>query len=259
MNSAIQNYLDANPVFRWSIAQKYHQLTKMKKLANLPPSTEWPETWKKVYFKAYPRLPVFSLPKPELDGKYSLKESLYARHSSREFIQEPLSLEQISNLLFYSSGIREPNKTWTGNRFYPSAGARYPIEIYPVILNAKNIKPGVYHYYPKAHALEELFVGDSVKKEVFKLLDADWMKNAGMVMVMSAVFLRNQIKYGQRGYRHIMAETGHICQNIYLLSPAFGLGCCNSGGYVDDGWNRLLDLDGLEESVVSVIIIGQTK
>lgn len=259
VNNQIPDYLNKIPLFMRRISQQYHQQTKMRELAHLPSPDEWPEVWKKVFFKAYPRLPAFKLPKPMLNSRYSFKKSLYARHSVREFSNKPLNTNQISNLLFFSCGIRNPNPTWTGNRFYPSAGARYPLEVYPVILNAKSIKTGIYHYHLKMHALEELLIEKSVKRGVMKLFDAQWMRDVGMVIVISAVFYRNQVKYGERGYRHILTEAGHLCQNIYLLCPTFGLGCCNSGGFLDDEWNTLIDIDGLEESVISVMFVGHPK
>lgn len=257
MDHIITDYINDIPLFRERISQSYHQKTKIKKLTKLPTPDKWPEVWKKVYFKAYPRLPAIKLPKPKLDSRYSLKQSLYARQSVRSYKDEPLTMRDISNLLFFSSGIRNPNPTWTGNRFYPSAGARYPLEVYPIILNAEGLKTGIYHYYLKAHALEELLIGQSVKKAVLKHFDAPWMKQTGMIIAISAVFYRNQVKYGERGYRHILTEVGHVCQNIYLLCSALSLGCCNSGGFLDDELNRLIDLDGIHESVISVMFVGK--
>lgn len=256
MNTPIPDYLNDVTIFSQKISQRYHQKTKIKKMVEQLPPTKWPVEWKKVYFKAYPRLPAVKLPKPELDPKWPLAQSLYLRQSVRKYSDEPLTVKQISNLLFFSCGIRSTTPTMTGNRFYPSAGARYPLEVYPIILNAKGLKIGVYHYYLKMHALEELFISPTVKPEVLKNFEAPWMKRAGMIIATSAVFYRNQIKYGERGYRHVLTEVGHLCQNLYLLCPAFGLGSCNSGGFVDDELNKLIDLDGMNESVISAMFVG---
>ena len=124
-------------------------------------------------------------------------------------------------------------------------------------MNVEGLKPGIYHYHLKSHALEELLTGGSIKRDVLKLFGAHWMKQVGMIIATSGVFYRNQVKYGERGFRHILTEVGHLCQNIYLLCPGFGLGCCNSGGFLDDPLNKLIDIDGIEESVISVMFVGK--
>lgn len=252
-----KNYINKVPFLVPTLSQQFNENTKIRSVAKQVPSSRWPITWKEVKFKAYPRLPAIKLPEPSLNPNHSLKESLYSRQSVRYYDKNPLTMREVSNLLYFSCGIRNPNITWTGNRFYPSAGARYPLEVYPIILNTVGLKTGIYHYYLKSHALEELLIKPSIKKEVLELFDAPWIKRSSMIIAISAVFYRNQVKYGERGYRHILAESGHICQNIYLLCPALGLGCCNSGGFPDDKLNSIIDLDGKLESIISVVFVGK--
>ena len=78
-----------------------------------------------------------------------------------------------------------------------------------------------------------------------------------MLLVISAIFFRNKVKYNERGYRHVLTEVGSLIQTIYLTCTALGIGCCPTGGYKDDGYNSLLDLDGIEESVIGVVAIGE--
>lgn len=251
------NYLNNISFLKPTISQEFNEATKIKNIAKTPPPSKWPRAWKEVNFKAYPRLPIIKLPQPNIDPKFPLKKGLLTRQSIRFYDKKPMSIQDVSNLLYFSCGIRNPNPTWTGNRFYPSAGARYPLEVYPIILNVKGLKSGIYHYYLKAHALEELFISPKIKKRVLELFDASWVKRSAMIITISAIFYRNQVKYGERGYRHVLVESDHICQNMYLLCPALGLGCCNSGGFPDDKFNNLIDLDGQTESVISVMFVGK--
>ena len=66
------------------------------------------------------------------------------------------------------------------------------------------------------------------------------------------------MKYGDRGYRHVLAEAGHLAQNLYLISSALGLSCCAMGGYYDEEINNLLDIDGVGESIVYILAIGNS-
>lgn len=243
--------------FKVTISQKYHEFTKIKEAIKDTPVEKWPETWKKVYFKGYPRFEAIKLPEPDIPKSLSYKEVLYKRQSGRNFSNPPINLQELSNLLFFTGGIRKRNETWVANRFYPSAGARYPLEIYPIIFNVKGVKPGVYHYYLKNHLLEILPKKQKYKQSSLKWFGNPWAKRSNLLLVISSVFFRTKVKYGERGYRHVLTELGCLIQNIYLTCAALNLGCCPTGGYNDDGYNFLLDLDGLEESVIGVVAIGR--
>lgn len=239
-------------------SQKFHKGTKLYKLPKETDPKNWPETWKKSYYKGYPRFPAIILPKSILNSKYSLKKALINKKSIRNYSQRPLSANELSSLLYYSAGIRKKESRETGRRFYPSAGARYPLEIYPVILNVDKIRDGIYHYYLKSHCLETI-LGEPFRIELFKNFTHGWINKAAVLFITTAIFYRTEVKYGDRGYRHVLTEVGHLSQNLYLISAALGLGCCSIGGYIDDGINRLLDLDGQEESVIGVTAVGHPR
>lgn len=76
------------------------------------------------------------------------------------------------------------------------------------------------------------------------------------MIAISSVFGRNKVKYGERGYRYSLIDRGHLGQNIYLVSTLLKLNCCAIGGYVDGKINKLLDVDGTEESVVALHAMG---
>ncbi len=249
--------LEDIPKFNKTISQAFHDGTKLKKIFKSPDPSKWPEEWRKVYFKSYPRLPIVNLPKPKLKLSVSLKRTLFNRHSVRNFSQKSLSLEELSTLLYFSAGIKGSSYVVGGERFYPSAGARYPLEVYPMVLNVRGLKNGIYHYYVKSNSLEVLDVSSGIEKEIRKNIDLDWAKEAAVILIITAVFYRTQMKYYERGYRHILSELGGLNQNIYLLSTALQIGCCSMGGYFDDGINKLLDLEDPLESVVGVTAVGK--
>ena len=67
------------------------------------------------------------------------------------------------------------------------------------------------------------------------------------------------MKYGERGYRFILQESGHIAQNVYLLCEALGLKCCALGGFriSDEQIEKFLGIDGLTESIVYTLVVGK--
>ncbi len=259
MVDEIFQILDSIENLKLSKSRKFHIDTKIRDstpVKKTDPET-WPEAWKKVFYKAYPRLDQILLPEPT-KRKYDLREALMQRKSTREFSKEPVNLSVFSDLLYYSAGMTNflKKEKLTTKRFYPSAGARYPLELYPFAFNVEKIKSAVYHYHIKTHSLE-LLLGKPFFQRTMRQFSQPWIRKSAALLVISAIFDRTQGKYKDRGYRHVMTEYGHMAQNIYLLSSASGLGCCSIGGFVDDGLNEILDIDGIDESVVGVVAIGK--
>ncbi len=231
--------------------KKFHKGTKLKKIGKEKDYDFWPEEWKNVYYKAYSRFPEVKLPTPK-DLDLGLSKALVNRKSDRKFSEKPLRISDIASLMYWSAGLN--NNKSVNRRFYPSAGARYPLEIYLLSYNSE-LPNGIYHYYVKNNSLEKLFGFD--KKSLKKITSLKWVSSAGCMIVITAVFKRNTIKYGNRGYRHVLAEAGHLSQNLYLVSSALNLGICGIGGYVDDYLNEILDVDGVSETVVGLLAVGQ--
>lgn len=258
----------------YSISKFFHQATKAeykKEIGKITNPQTWPKEWLTIYFKEYPRLPRIFLPAPELirneisdneerELDSSLKEVLLKRKSEREFNGEPISLRDLSQLLFYSAGIIEKKEeNWNKTRrTYPSAGGRFPLEIYLFNLQtSKELKKGIYHYNVKEHSLEKLLEDENLIEKIYpEAIWQDMIKKASMVLVISAVFERNTMKYKDRGYRYILFEAGHLGQNIYLVSRALNFKCCALGGFDDDKLNELLDIDGENEAVLYVFALG---
>lgn len=249
ISDEINQLLNLSP----SIFREFHEKTKIKRFVTINNS---PESWKEIFYKGYFRFGEIKLPKPKLP-EISIKDTLLLRHSSREFSKTKLSLKQLSPLVYYSAGLKDKDRKFPYSfRFYPSGGARYPLELYLISLNTE-LPKGIYHYYLKSNSLEKLLTFKSINLK--KYFNQSWMGESGCLMVMTAVFNRNTIKYGDRGYRHVLIEAGHVGQNIYLNSAALNLVCCGVGGFKDDELNKLLDLEGAEESVVNVLAVGNPK
>lgn len=239
-----------DPFYPW---ETFHEKTKWKKL--LPPLdiTKWPENWKTTIFKEYPRLDNIILPSAEDFAHPLLKDALLNRKSNRNFSDENITLEQLSTLLYYSAGLRENKPPWIGNRAYPSADGRYAIEVYVISLQS-DLPIGIYHYNLRQHSLEVILPLEIFEYDAY--FPQDWIKSASCVILFTAIFDRNTIKYGARGYRHILQEAGHLGQNFYLNAAALDIAICAIDGYADDSINNLLDVDGVKETIIYALAVG---
>lgn len=160
----------------------------------------------------------------------------------------------------YSCGITRQNQEGDGRRAQPSGGARFPIETYCLVIKpGDGLKPGLFHYNVEGHHLEVLTEKNFGKKELDEIATYEFVQDASLIVFLTAVFWRNQMKYGERGYRFILQESGHIGQNIYLLCEALNLKCCSLGGFriSDEQIEKLLDIDGVVESLAYTLVIGK--
>ena len=184
----------------------------------------------------------------------SVDRAIEQRRSERDFLDQPLSLLELSQLLHYAYGVTEERERL---RAAPSAGALYPIEIYPVVNNVEDLTKGVYHYSVDDHSLELVRPGDFRRDMVRYALGQGMMGTAAVVLVLSAVVGRSQWRYRERAYRYVLLETGHISQNIYLVATALGLGTCAVGAFRDEGYDRIIGVNGEREGVVYLMPVGR--
>lgn len=211
--------------------------------------------------KAYPTSSKIKLKKTK-DSNIKLIDAIHKRRSQRNFLAKEVKLADLSSILIESAGINgkvSVNEKEVLVRAYPSGGALYPLELYVVANNVSGLEKGIYHYNVKDNSLEKLELfkkGDFSKK--YEISD-QFINDAPVTILVSAMFHRTTYKYGNRGYRFILMEVGHMLQNISLLSVANGLGSCEVGGYEDDELNNLLKIDGITEAVVGEIALGYTN
>jgi SagB-type dehydrogenase family enzyme len=187
-----------------------------------------------------------------------LHEVLQYRRSHRRYTEAPLSMEALAVLLWASQGI----SARAGNFFFrtaPSAGALYPVETYLSIQNVQSLSPGLFHFQPAEFCLERLRDGFEGKKVAAAALGQNFLAGAGVVFIWSAVLRRNFSKYGHRGLRYVMMDVGHVCQNLLLAAEALDLGACPVAAFYDDALNRLLGLEGNEETVIYLAAVGSRE
>ncbi len=212
--------------------------------ADCPPVTEPPNT-------QVPDPTELVLPEPRLDSDVSLEQALLTRRSVRDYTGEPLSLDEVSQLLWAAQGITDPR----GFRTAPSAGATYPLETYLVVGNVVNVTPGVYRYDPAQHKLVQVVDGDVMADLAAAALGQSYVEEGAINIVFTAVYERTTHRYGDRGIRYVHMEVGHAAQNVYLQAVALNLGTVVIGAFQDDQVNQVLNLPGNEQPLY-IIPVG---
>jgi len=163
-------------------------------------------------------LKTIKLPQPQFDSRSSVESTLLKRRSIRRYTDEPLTLVEISQLLWAAQGVTHHR----GFRTAPSAGALYPLEIYIVAGKVTGLAAGIYKYKSNHHELLKIVEGDKRSELCRAALNQSAVKNAPVVILFCAVYQRITFKYGQRGIRYVFIE--------YLFTGCF------LGSW--DGYNR---------------------
>lgn len=166
------------------------------------------------------------LPSPLYHSNISIEQALQKRRSVRQYKDEPVSLQEVGQLLWAAQGITSKE----GFRTAPSAGALYPLEIYVVAGDVRNLPAGVYHYLPAYHALALIARGDKRNELVIAALNQTEVQHASADIIITGVYKRTAVKYGKLAERFVDMEAGHAAENIYLQAVSLKIGTVSLGG-----------------------------
>lgn len=194
-----------------------------------------------------------ALPAPRTEGDVSVEEALARRRSVRVFRDAPLSLTEVSQLLWAAQGITEPVKS---RRAAPSAGATFPLELYLVSGNVADLPKGVYKYAPLDHTITRIRDGDVRRELAAAALRQTSVERGAASLVFSAVYERTTAKYGERGIRYVHMDVGHAAQNVYLQAVSLGMGGVVVGAFDDD---QIRGIVGMPEGEHPVYIMPVGK
>jgi SagB-type dehydrogenase family enzyme len=198
-------------------------------------------------------------------GNLPVREAIAARRSVRDFTDAPLSLEELSFLLWATQGITAVQRDDAGAivqrfRAAPSAGARYPLETYLAIHRVSGLAPGIYRYVPNDHQLVLVREDAQISS---KLMAACYgtpaVGQAAVVFIWSAVPYRTEWKYTYLAHRMIAMESGHVSENLYLAAQSCGSGACAMLSYHQPRVDELLGVDGDDEFAIYVACVGKPK
>lgn len=201
---------------------------------------------------------IIELPHPkDVQVDIKLVEAMEKRRSLRRYSDKPLTLEELSFLLWCTQGVKEKYQNVTF-RMVPSAGARHAFETYILVNNVKGLNSGLYRYLALDHKLQEVEMSAEIAD---KLVDAGlgqvFIKNSAVTFIWVAVPYRMTWRYSERGYRYMFLDAGHVGQNLYLAAEGIDCGACVIGAYDDDAVNNLLGFDGKELFVIYMASVGK--
>ena len=223
-----RSYEDLCREITWPLSRLYHEQSKLSEMKQLEFEEEvaaFSQDAEAVArsaqsFKPYAGRPSTPLPRASRWPRgRRLRELLHARRTRRgSFSPAPITLKQWGSLFDMACRLTGQivHPQWEDVtqdlRAWPSAGAMYPIEVYLAAFGGKELARAFYHYQPQSHSLVQLgsCPDDSLlQRGVYA--EGLWPNAAGL-LILTGIFGRTQIKYGERGYRFVLLDAGHLAR-----------------------------------------------
>jgi SagB-type dehydrogenase family enzyme len=192
-------------------------------------------------------------------GKMSVIEAITHRKSRRQYTAEPITIEELSFLLWSTQGVHEVLYDGVVTlRTVPSAGARHPFETYLLVNHVVGLQAGVYRYLSFEHKLCILYPDPKIGQKIALACD-NFARNSAVVFVWAAIPYRTEWRYGVISPKLIAQDSGHVCQNLYLACEAIGVGTCAVGAYNQKEMDKIIGVDGEEEFTVYTAPVGKVR
>lgn len=168
-----------------------------------------------------------------------LEKLIYNRQSVRNFQNQPVSIDNISKILWSTTGITVDG-TSGPTRAAPSAGATNPLEIFLSAHDIEDLESGIYHYRPEKDQLIKKVDRNQSELLAEAALNQEAVGNAAAVVIITADYSRTTERYGDRGQKYVHFEAGHAAQNVNLMAENLDLGSVTIGAFEDEKITSLL-------------------
>jgi SagB-type dehydrogenase family enzyme len=193
---------------------------------------------------------------PPLDVRTAIEK----RSTLRRYQPDALSTEELSFLLWCTQGVKQITNRPSTLRTVPSAGARHAFETYVLVNRVDSINPGLYRYIALQHSLSEINLSPQIVDEItHACFDQEMVRQSAVTFIWVAVVERMAWRYGERGYRYLHLDAGHVCQNLYLAAENLQCGVCAIAAFDDDNLNSVLGLDGEALFAIYLGSVGKRK
>ena len=158
----------------------------------------------------------------------------------------PLDASRLGCLLYHTYGVtlvREFPGMSMHYRAAPSAGGLYPSELYVATREVPGVPDGIHAYHARKHTLIACWEGDFWPDMAACTFAHPATASARAVLIGTGIFQRSAWRYGDRAYRRVLLDTGHVFGNAVLAAGAMGQRVVPIPDFDDDGLNGLLLLD----------------
>ncbi|MGO9613878.1 MAG: SagB/ThcOx family dehydrogenase [Dissulfurispiraceae bacterium] len=182
------------------------------------------------------------------------------RRSRRVFKPVPLTLKELSFLLWATQGVRKVTPSGNAFRVVPSAGCRHALETYLCVFNVFGLEEGIYRYLPVEHQVLLVSQPANLSYRISEAaLRQDFVGKSAVTFLWTAVPYRMEWRYDIAAHKVIALDAGHVCQNLYIACEAIHAATCAVAAYDQVLIDSLLGVDGTEEFAIYLAPVGKAK
>lgn len=185
-----------------------------------------------------------------------LKQTILKRRSTRAYSGEDISLDELKALLDFT--YQPQNYTDQGLDNSTDYFDINLIETFIAVSGVKDLEAGCYYYAPKAQELRQIRFKNFRRELHFLCLGQDLGRDAAAVLFHTADLKTAIAQYGDRVYRYLHMDAGHLGQRLNLAAMRLNLGVSGIGGFFDDQVNEVLGIP-TDEAVLYITTLGRPR
>jgi SagB-type dehydrogenase family enzyme len=216
-----------------------------------------PSNWEDKYnFPFCLKVSVTSRPVNWGEDLIDLESTILKRRSTRAYSGASLSLDELRALLHFTYQPQD----YAGQNLDPNPDyfALDLLETFIAVSAVTGLEEGCYYYAPKAQELRQIRFKNFRQELHYLCLGQDLGRDAAAVVFHTADLSKAVAKYGDRVYRYLHADAGHLGQRLNLAAIHLGLGVSGIGGFFDDQVNEVLGIPW-DEAVIYITTLGRPK
>ncbi|MFM2026410.1 MAG: hypothetical protein RLZZ339_1127, partial [Cyanobacteriota bacterium] len=220
-------------------------------------ATVTPSNWEDKYnFPFCLKVSVTSRPVNWGEDLIDLESTMLKRRSTRAYSGASLSLDELRALLHFTYQPQD----YVGQNLDPNPDyfALDLLETFIAVSAVTGLEEGCYYYAPKAQELRQIRFKNFQQELHYLCLGQDLGRDAAAVVFHTADLSKAVAKYGDRVYRYLHADAGHLGQRLNLAAIHLGLGVSGIGGFFDDQVNEVLGIPS-DEAVIYITTLGRPK
>ena len=176
------------------------------------------------------------------------------------FSRSAMNLKELSFLLWCTQGVRKVSDRELFIRNVPSSGRRYPINTYFMAGEIEGLTTGLYQYIPSTHSIAAIREGSDLPFAMGTAsMNFKMFTRAAVSFIWTATPYRSVWALGDRGYRSVFIEAGHICQSLIMASASIGYTVHPIDLFHDKMMIQLIGIDPENEWPLYVAAVGKIE
>ncbi len=183
-----------------------------------------------------------------------LENTILQRRSTRRYTGEDLSLDELKSLLNFT--YQPQDYVEQGLDGAPDYFALDMLETFIAVSGVQDLEAGCYYYAPQAQELRQIRFKNFRRELHYLCLGQELGRDAAAIVFHTADLTKAIAKYGDRAYRYLHMDAGHLGQRLNLAAIRLKLGVSGIGGFFDDRVNQVLDIPQ-EEAVIYLTTLGR--